>query len=96
MKQYITMQKTVNFDMYRSLKAGDHRFSNIWQVLSDDFNPGELIEWFSDDEETIDGNEYVDIRKETGKVLSLFMMYQMVLMKKFIFLLILILQNDLK
>ncbi len=66
MKQYITMKKTVQFDMYKALEAGDCRFAVLWQILSDDFRPGELIDWLMSDNKTAEGNEWVYIRKERG------------------------------
>lgn len=63
------MQKNKNYDMYKSLEAGDHRFINLWQLFSDKFEPGELINWFMNDKRTVDGNELIDIRKEDGKII---------------------------
>jgi hypothetical protein len=68
MKQYITMKKTVQFDMYKSLEAGDCRFAVLWQILSDDFRPGKLIDWLMIDNNTAEGNEWVYIRKERGAI----------------------------
>lgn len=68
MKQYITMKKTVHFDMYRALEGGDHRFAAVWQILSEDFRSGELIEWLMNENRTSTGNEFIDIRKEKGAV----------------------------
>ena len=69
MKQYITMQKNKQYDVYKSLEAGDYRFISLWQILSDKFQPHELIDWFMNEKRTVDGNELVDIRKEDGKII---------------------------
>ena len=68
MKQYITMKKTSSFDMYKSLEAGDYRFAVLWDLLSDDFRPEQLIEWSMNDNNTAKGNEGVYIRKERGSI----------------------------
>jgi len=44
------------------------KFASINQLFSPFIISGELIEWFSNEEETIDGNECVDIRKEKGAI----------------------------
>ena len=69
MKQYITMEKNKQYDMYKSLEAGDSRFISLWQIFSDKFEPHELIDWFMNEKRTVDGNELVDIRKEDGKII---------------------------
>ena len=53
---------------YQRLETMNSIFFTLTRLFTYDFNPGELIEWFSDDQETIDGNEYVDIRKEKGAI----------------------------
>jgi len=68
MKQYITMKKTNTFDMYRALETGDHRFAVLWQILSEDFRPNELIEWLWDEKQIAECNEWVYIRKERGVI----------------------------
>ncbi|MBP6869400.1 hypothetical protein KBC04_00740 [Candidatus Babeliales bacterium] len=74
MKQYITMQKTKKYEMYKSLQAGDYRFCAIWRIVSDDFEPGKLIEWLMDDTKTCEGNEFIDITKERG-IIALYYIY---------------------
>ncbi len=68
MKQYITMKKTKSYDIYRSLEAGDYRFSILWHIVSDEFAPGKLIDWLMNDKRTVEGNEFIDIRKQSGKI----------------------------
>ena len=67
MKKFITMLK-IESGGYQRLETMNSIFFTLTRLFTYDFNPGELIEWFSDDQETIDGNEYVDIRKEKGAI----------------------------
>ncbi|MBP6869926.1 hypothetical protein KBC04_03530 [Candidatus Babeliales bacterium] len=78
MKQYITMQKIKKYEMYKSLQAGDYRFGAIWHIVSDDFEPGKLIEWLMDDTKTSKGNEFVSISKERGFI-ALYYIYDKII-----------------
>ncbi len=64
MKQFITMQKTKTFNIYRSLQAGDHRFIALWFLFDRYINPHELLEWFYDKEEVIFATEWISVYKK--------------------------------
>lgn len=68
MKLCVTMKKNKNYDVYTFKGKDDKRFFILIQILSDDFKPGELIDWLMDDKRTVEGNEFVDIRKEKGVI----------------------------
>jgi len=68
MKQFITMKKSQEYDVYTFTGSGDWKFGPIIQLFDPFMRSGWLIEWLGDDEETIDGNECVDIRKEKGAI----------------------------
>ncbi len=69
MKQYITMKKIEKYNMYKSLQAGNYKFISLWQLFTDKFEPHQLIDWFMNKKQTVEGNELIDIRKEDGKII---------------------------
>ena len=60
--------KTMLSGGYKTLEAMDYRFAAIIQLFSSFLKPGQLIEWFSDEKRTVEGNEYFDVRKERGAI----------------------------
>lgn len=67
MKQYITMLP-MESGGYRFVEKMNHKFGVLAQILSDDFRSGKLIEWFSDEKKTVEGNDWVEIRKERSAI----------------------------
>ena len=61
------MKKCQEYNVYTFTGSGDWRFGPIIQLFSPSMNPGELIEWFSD-EKTSEGNEWVSIDKERDAI----------------------------
>jgi hypothetical protein len=49
MKQFITMKKDHEYNIYQGVEVGDYRFVVIWSLFSPYIRAGELIAWLSDE-----------------------------------------------
>lgn len=68
MKQCLFMNKSQTYDVYTFKGSTDWRFVPILELFSPYIRPGELINWFCDEDQTVDSYECVDIRKEKGAI----------------------------
>ena len=68
MKQYITMKKIDNSVYYQFLEPMEYRFAALTELFSPFIRPGELIDWLSDEKQTVDSYECLDIYKERGAI----------------------------
>ncbi len=63
-KEFITMQKIKEYNLYNSPEIADYRFAVIWQLFDSLWEPKSLLNWFFNTEKTVTGNEFIEIRKE--------------------------------
>ena len=68
MKSCVIMKKNEKYDVYTFKGKEDKRFFVLIQILSNDFRPGELIDWLIDDKKESTGSEWVSIDKERGAI----------------------------
>ena len=68
MKKYITMQKCTKYNIYSGSEIVNAKFFTITQLFSPYIRKGELIHWFHDENRTIEGNEWFEIRKEPDMI----------------------------
>ena len=67
-KECISLYKAEPYKFYYGTQIADYRFSSIYQIVSDEFEPGELIEWFMDATKESITSASTSIRKQRGMI----------------------------
>lgn len=72
MKEFITL-KSMETGFYKVIEIVDSRFYSLYEALEyhfyqTKFSGVNLIDWFLNEKRTVDGNEYIDIRKEKNAI----------------------------
>ena len=62
------MQKIQKYNLYKFMGSTDWRFRPVTELFSEYIRSGELIDWFSDEDQTVYGNENIVIYKEKGVI----------------------------
>ncbi len=62
------MEKIDNFNIYRSLQAGDHRFIALWELFNLSLEPRQLLEWFNNKQDTSFISDYSVIHKKNHTI----------------------------
>ncbi|MBV8660913.1 MAG: hypothetical protein JO129_02100 [Candidatus Dependentiae bacterium] len=68
MKQYITMKKFDDSIYYQILEPMNFKFVAITRLFDPFIRSEQLIDWFSDEKKTVEGNDWVEIRKERSAI----------------------------
>lgn len=69
MKQLIMMKKIKEYNMYQFLKVHDYVSVKITPILSHDFRPYQLINWFFNKQDTCNASEGLWIDKKNDKII---------------------------
>lgn len=62
------MQKSKEYDIYTYKGSSDKRFFNIKQILNDDFQPGQLLDWLWNEKKISLTSEWITMDKERGGI----------------------------
>ena len=68
MKQCLAMIRNQKYDVYTFKGSTDWRFIPLIQLFSPYIRKGELIDWFHNENRTVNGNEFITIYKEPNYI----------------------------